>query len=128
MTDTGWARKKVEGYGLLSEETAAAYIYDEHARSMRIVRDKLKAAQYAVEDSGSAVDLAYWDGQEAACKDILTALQRGRGKVKEIHIGAADNGWRLWFIEGTELYEEVFVVRRELIDRFAELAERLSQS
>lgn len=51
----------------------------EHARAVRIVKAKLKAAQYAVEDSGSAVDLAYWGGQEAACKDILTALQRGRG-------------------------------------------------
>lgn len=51
-----------------------------------------------------------------------------RGKVKEMHVGVADNGWRLWYIEGTEFHEEMFVVRRELIDRFAELAERLSQS
>jgi hypothetical protein len=47
--------------------------------------------------------------------------------VKEINIKATDNGWRLWFVEGTELHEEVFVVRRALIDRFAELAEQLSK-
>lgn len=48
--------------------------------------------------------------------------------MKEINIKAADNGWHLWFIEGAELHEEVFVVRHELIDRFTELSEKLSKS
>ena len=32
-----WAEKKVEGYGLLTEATAAAYIKAEHARTLRIL-------------------------------------------------------------------------------------------
>ncbi len=48
--------------------------------------------------------------------------------MNEINIKAADNGWRLWFVEEGELHEEVFVTRREMIDRFAELAEQLSKS
>lgn len=81
MTSAGWAEKKAARKWKTPElqRIYAAGFKVEHARSVRIVRAKLKAAQYAVEDSGSAIDLAYWDGQEAALSDILTALQRGRG-------------------------------------------------
>ena len=87
MTDAGWAKKAVDALPMVAgsyssnarDVSIIKLLIKEHARSLRIVRAKLKAAQYAVEDSGSAVDLAYWDGQEAACRDILTALQRGRG-------------------------------------------------
>ena len=72
----GWAEKKVEGYGLLSEETAATYIREEHARSVRICRQARKLKFHGLRDT----DTNEWlDGYEAACCDILAALQRGRG-------------------------------------------------
>ena len=45
--------------------------------------------------------------------------------MTEIHVKAARNGWSLWYIEKAELYEEVFTIERELVDRFAELVEKL---
>lgn len=71
MTDAGWAERKVDGYGLLAEETAAAFILAEHKRAMRVV----KAARKGVPSEPCE---AWKDGYMTACDDILTALQKGR--------------------------------------------------
>ena len=71
MTRQGWAERKVDGYGLLAEETAAAFILAEHKRAMRVV----KAARKGVPSEPCE---AWKDGYMTACDDILTALQKGR--------------------------------------------------
>jgi len=73
---TAWAGNKVEGYGQLSEATAATFIRLEHARAVRICRQARMLKFHDLRDT----DTNEWlDGYEAACNDILTALQRGRG-------------------------------------------------
>jgi hypothetical protein len=71
MSEAGWAERKVDGYGLLAEETAAAFILAEHKRAMRVV----KAARKGVPSEPCE---AWKDGYMTACDDILTALQKGR--------------------------------------------------
>ena len=81
MTDAGWARKVVA-----EVETETGYVWfgaamdmveAEHARSVRICRQARKLKFHGLRDT----DTNEWlDGYEAACCDILTALQRGRGK------------------------------------------------
>jgi len=77
MTDAGWAEKKVDKHakvnGTLWVGPAVDLLKAEHARSVRIVKE---AAQFQFRET----DTNEWvEGYEAACHDILTALQRGRG-------------------------------------------------
>lgn len=87
MTDAGWAeryvlkRRQVLNH-LTDDEFTLAMLKAEHARSVRIVKKRMKHAQAALKTAGTHVDtsvIAYWDGQEDACANLLTALQRGRG-------------------------------------------------
>ena len=80
MTDAGWAEKAVskattcpDGVSVVYAPTVEKLLKAEHARSVRIVKE---AAQFQFRET----DTNEWvEGYEAACHDILTALQRGRG-------------------------------------------------
>ena len=81
MTDAGWAekmaRKGVQYISCITDNEVysliAKLLKAEHARSVRIVKG---AAQFQFRET----DTNEWvEGYEAACHDILTALQRGRG-------------------------------------------------
>lgn len=89
MTDAGWAEKvvagKATGYnwnGRIRKSTvilpgiAAKLLKAEHARAVRICRQARMLKFHGLRDT----DTNEWlDGYEAACCDILAALQRGRG-------------------------------------------------
>ena len=89
MTPSTWAEDKlakaVTGYhwnGRRRKSTvtlpsiAAKLLLNEHARSVRICRQARMLKFHDLRDT----DTNEWlDGYEAACNDILTALQRGRG-------------------------------------------------
>ena len=70
-----WADKIVEGYGMLSEETAATYIRVEHARAVRIVKRAKRLELHGLRDTDTN---EFLEGYEAACVDILAALSKGR--------------------------------------------------
>jgi len=75
-----WAEKAVskattcpDGVSVVYAPTVEKLLKAEHARSVRIVKE---AAQFQFRET----DTNEWvEGYEAACHDILTALQRGRG-------------------------------------------------
>ena len=80
MTPRTWAAKKVEKAwqkhrgGLL--DFTSGLVVSEHARAVRICRQARMLKFHDLRDT----DTNEWlDGYEAACNDILTALQRGRG-------------------------------------------------
>jgi hypothetical protein len=86
MTDAGWAERKVEKARLnysdgepssfITIDQGRAMLLKEHARSVRICRQARMLKFHGLRDT----DTNEWlDGYEAACCDILTALQRGRG-------------------------------------------------
>lgn len=86
MTDAGWAEKvarkfqfRIQEHGpepLVQVTTVAALLKAEHARAVRICRQARMLKFHGLRDT----DTNEWlDGYEAACNDILTALQRGRG-------------------------------------------------
>ena len=81
MTDAGWAGKKVSDAQRRKPranmiEIAESVLKAEHARSVRICRQTRMLKFHGLRDT----DTNEWlDGYEAACCDILTALQRGRG-------------------------------------------------
>lgn len=82
MTDAGWAEKKVDGYGMLSEETAATLLRQEHARSVRLVKRELRLMESHIlndEQAGNEDGLAIHRYAASVLTDLLTALQRGRG-------------------------------------------------
>lgn len=80
MTDAGWAWERAikiwKGFrgGLIDYGTQL--LEAEHARSVRICRQARMLKFHGLRDT----DTNEWlDGYEAACCDILAALQRGRG-------------------------------------------------
>ena len=80
MTDAGWAERRVrkewDTYSGDLEDFAASLLKAEHARAVRICRQARMLKFHGLRDT----DTNEWlDGYEAACNDILTALQRGRG-------------------------------------------------
>ena len=90
MTDAGWAEKKAdsqtcpqcaEQYGMgdngdiVHVPSVVRLLHKEHARSVRICRQARMLKFHGLRDT----DTNEWlDGYEAACCDILAALQRGR--------------------------------------------------
>ena len=81
MTRQGWAERKVDGYGLLAEETAAAFILAEHKRAVRVVKQEIKwqAARIAEEQQAHNADgEAIHNYALLVAHDILAALQKGR--------------------------------------------------
>lgn len=86
MTDAGWAEKVIEKaqrlkspddqFVRLPEYLVVRLLKAEHARAVRICRQAKMLKFHGLRDT----DTNEWlDGYEAACNDILTALQRGRG-------------------------------------------------
>ena len=82
MARREWAEKVVEPYqcgpcrGKIHAEEVAQLLAKEHARSVRICRQARVLKFHGLRDT----DTNEWlDGYEAACCDILAALQRGRG-------------------------------------------------
>ena len=84
----GWAEKKLvskqTGYhwnarlrksNVMLADIAINLLMAEHARSVRVVRQAKKLSFHGLRDT----DTNEWlDGYDAACCDILAALQRGR--------------------------------------------------
>jgi len=67
--------KIVEGYGMLSEETAKVFIVREHARAVRIVKAEIKLVK---------LDQHTYRSEErclilGSLETVLKTLQRGRG-------------------------------------------------
>ena len=61
---------------MIHPDSAAQLVKLEHARAVRICRQARMLKFHGLRDT----DTNEWlDGYEAACNDILTALQRGRG-------------------------------------------------
>jgi len=81
MTRQGWAERKVDGYGLLAEETAAAFILAEHRRAVRAVKQEIVATEKlrdtALRADNVAAEAVYLDTIVALNK-ALAALQKGR--------------------------------------------------
>ena len=79
MTDAGWAEKAAKQCfhtSLPWERAIANRLKAEHARAVRICRQARMLKFHGLRDT----DTNEWlDGYEAACCDILAALQRGRG-------------------------------------------------
>lgn len=86
MTDAGWAEKVIEKaqrlkspddqFVRLPEYLVVRLLKAEHARAVRICRQAKMLKFHGLRDT----DTNEWlDGYEAACDDMLTALQRGRG-------------------------------------------------
>ena len=85
MTDAGWAEQVVgkrlsDGWSgdawAMGMGEATDMLHKEHARSVRICRQARMLKFHGLRDT----DTNEWlDGYEAACCDILTTLQRGRG-------------------------------------------------
>lgn len=86
----GWAEKKLvskqTGYhwnarlrksNVILADIAINLLQAEHARAVRICRQARMLKFHGLRDT----DTNEWlDGYDAACNDILAALQRGRGK------------------------------------------------
>ena len=77
-----WVEKVVEKFecgmckSMIHPDRAAQLVKLEHARAVRICRQARMLKFHGLRDT----DTNEWlDGYEAACNDILTALQRGRG-------------------------------------------------
>ena len=75
MTDAGWAEKKVDGYGMLSEETAATLLRQEHARAIRLVKAEIKRVNMDQHSYSSAVKTVLL----LELGKLLAKLERGRG-------------------------------------------------
>ena len=83
MTEAGWAERKVskaktcpDGVSVVYAPTVEKLLKAEHARAVRICRQARMLKFHGLRDT----DTNEWlDGYEAACCDIVTALQRGRG-------------------------------------------------
>lgn len=78
MTDAGWAERVVaQKYGHEDDGCIARLLQAEYARAVRTVKQAKKLSFRGLRDT----DTNEWlDGYDAACNDILAALQRGRGK------------------------------------------------
>jgi hypothetical protein len=65
-----------DGVSVVYAPTVEKFLKAEHARAVRICRQARMLKFHGLRDT----DTNEWlDGYEAACNDILTALQRGRG-------------------------------------------------
>ena len=74
MSEAGWAERKVDGYGLLAEETAAAFILAEHKRAVRVVKAEIKRVKLSQNEFTPTQKMRV----EETLDRLLAALQRGR--------------------------------------------------